>query len=396
MSQLKVEVSPQSHSGRLATMGDGGNRFTWDAVFSILLYSVFSSSMLLVNKLTVSFLPVPTAISLVQILFAVAFVVLARAARCLDVDALERRKVASYVVYVALFALALLLNMKSLAAANVETVIVFRTLTPLAVALLDSMFLGRELPSARAWCGLALITGGAVAYASFDDAFRRLGARAYRYPALYAGVIAVEMTYGKHIVHGVSMTSKIWGPVYYTNVLAAPVMLALFLASDDRAALGDYADSEDWPPAGLALLAVGCVLGTGISYAGWLCRSQTSAATYTVVGVMNKCVTVLANALIWRRHANVRGILSLCVCLVGGVVYEQAPLRDPARPKLKIALCGAWLRRCLSGACRHGAAVLPSTRSPTSATYRKTLLKDHLSDTSLDARDDDDLDPLKD
>ncbi|KAH8063101.1 nucleotide-sugar transmembrane transporter [Aureococcus anophagefferens] len=161
--------------------------------------------------------------------------------------------------------------MKSLAAANVETVIVFRTLTPLAVALLDSMFLGRELPSARAWCGLALITGGAVAYASFDDAFRRLGARAYRYPALYAGVIAVEMTYGKHIVHG------------------------------------------------------------------------TSAATYTVVGVMNKCVTVLANALIWRRHANVRGILSLCVCLLGGVVYEQAPLRDPARPKLKIALCGAWL-----------------------------------------------------
>ena len=173
-------------------------------------------------------------------------------------------------------------------------------------------------------------------------------------------------------------------------------MLALFLASDDRAALGDYADSEDWPPAGLALLAVGCVLGTGISYAGWLCRSQTSAATYTVVGVMNKCVTVLANALIWRRHANVRGILSLCVCLLGGVVYEQAPLRDPARPKLKIALCGAWLRRCLSGACRRGAAVLPSTRSPTSATYRKTLLKDHLSDTSLDARDDDDLDPLKD
>ena len=201
--------------------------------------------MLVLNKLAVHHVGAPAFVTLAQFVATAAFVCGGWACGCVTLDTARWQLLKHFVVYVLAFSAGTWANMKVLMAANVETVIVFRTLTPLAVALLDSMFLGRELPSARAWCGLALITGGAVAYASFDDAFRRLGARAYRYPALYAGVIAVEMTYGKHIVHGVSMTSKIWGPVYYTNVLAAPVMLALFLASDDRAALGDYADSED-------------------------------------------------------------------------------------------------------------------------------------------------------
>ena len=66
----------------------------------------------------------------------------------------------------------------------------------------------------------------------------------------------------------------------YTNVLAVPVMAGLLLASDDwQRARALAASPGGVPLPGLLLLAAGCVVGTGISYAGWLCRSKCSAST---------------------------------------------------------------------------------------------------------------------
>lgn len=42
---------------------------------------------------------------------------------------------------------------------------------------------------------------------------------------------------------------------------------------------------------------------------------------------MNKCLTVLLNLIVWDRHAAPGGIASLVLCLIGGSLYRQAPLR---------------------------------------------------------------------
>ena len=39
---------------------------------------------------------------------------------------------------------------------------------------------------------------------------------------------------------------------------------------------------------------------------------------------MNKTLTVLANALVWDKHASAVGLCSLTVCLAGGTLYQQA------------------------------------------------------------------------
>ena len=49
-----------------------------------------------------------------------------------------------------------------------------------------------------------------------------------------------------------------------------------------------------------------------------------TATAYTVVGVMNKMLTVTANALIWDKHASSAGIGSLLICLLAGSAYQQA------------------------------------------------------------------------
>jgi drug/metabolite transporter (DMT)-like permease len=80
---------------------------------------------------------------------------------------------------------------------NVETIIVFRALSPCVVSLLDAIFLGREYPSMRSWTGLGLIVLGAFCYASYDVQFQTQGIAAYSWPILYLIIISLEMAYGK-------------------------------------------------------------------------------------------------------------------------------------------------------------------------------------------------------
>lgn len=82
------------------------------------------------------------------------------------------------------------------------------------------------------------------------------------------------------------------------------------------------------PLASVLLLIVGSVVGTGIGYSGWWCREMVSATSFTLIGVMNKCLTILLNLFIWDQHAKPGGIVCLFVCIAGGMIYQQAPMRS--------------------------------------------------------------------
>jgi GDP-mannose transporter len=79
--------------------------------------------------------------------------------------------------------------------------------------------------------------------------------------------------------------------------------------------------------AALFALLISSVIGVAISWAGFNCRNLLSATQYTVVGVMNKIVTVVVGAFIFESHATWQGMAALVVCLVGGALYRAAPMR---------------------------------------------------------------------
>jgi len=83
-------------------------------------------------------------------------------------------------------------------------------------------------------------------------------------------------------------------------------------------------------PSTIFLLILGTVIGTAIGYTSWWCRDKVSATSFTLIGVMNKCLTVLLNMLVWDQHAPPLGIASLFICLLGGSIYQQAPMRSGA------------------------------------------------------------------
>ena len=75
------------------------------------------------------------------------------------------------------------------------------------------------------------------------------------------------------------------------------------------------------------MLVLSCIVGAGISYTGWWCRSLTTATTYTTLGVLCKLGTVLLNLVLWDSHASAPGLAALSVCLFAGSLYTEAPPR---------------------------------------------------------------------
>jgi hypothetical protein len=126
------------------------------------------------------------------------------------------------------------------------------------------------------------------------------------------------------------------GPVMYTNLLGiTPMLMFAYMASEYSQFYNEIIAGDNGffalPKGTIPLMFLGCAAGTGIGYSSWWCRDKVSATSFTIVGVMNKCLTILLNYMVWDNHARPAGIACLLLCLVGGSVYKQAPMRTTQR-----------------------------------------------------------------
>jgi hypothetical protein len=70
-------------------------------------------------------------------------------------------------------------------------------------------------------------------------------------------------------------------------------------------------------------VSLSCVLGIAIGYSGWWCRDLISATSYTLVGVINKLLTVTVSVLFINTKSSPMAIGALVICLLAGSQYEQ-------------------------------------------------------------------------
>ena len=235
------------------------------------------------------------------------------------VDKLEWSKIKLYIFGVFAFLGTIFSNLKTLQYCNVETFIVFRASTPIAVAIGDYLFLGRELPSYRSLlCLIGLIVGVSL-YTYTDQGFEING---YKWLALWYGIFLVDQLYIKFLCKRVKMKSN-WGRVYYLNFLSSIPLFFTFIINQELANEG-----VNWNGVSITFLIVSCLLGLAMSYFAFLARHAVSATSFTVLGNVCKVNTVIINLLIWDKHANLPGLIALSLCLVCAYFYRQAPLRS--------------------------------------------------------------------
>ena len=346
-------------------------------------------AVMVVNKWALNVFPFPGSLMCLQFLSSAGVVRLLALCGQLECEPLVWAKARSFMLVPFFFGIAIFTNIKLLQAASVETAIVFRTIVPIFTSAADWIWMGRALPELRSACGLAVVVGGSLVYAatssdgivvhtwlwawsyvlvlSFEMVYVRcphpdsdLLRRAqhfiarhttalhttarYTTAALRAAPIALSLSSRltpvacserardlqvKHVLGTVPMAT--WTRVYYNNALGFLFMPPMMLFGAEYSRLGEAFEVLLSTPHASHAVGASCAIGLGISFTGFGFRNLVTATTFTVVGVMNKLLTVLASLVLFTRPGATSpwAVLSLLACIGGGTMYRQAPLLAP-------------------------------------------------------------------
>jgi len=205
-------------------------------------------------------------------------------------------------------------------------VIVFRTLVPIITSWADYAFMGRALPSVQSGSGLLIVVLGALLYTrTSGEGFR---VNTWLWVVVYLLTLSFEMVYVKHVLSSQPMGT--WTRVYYNNALALACLPPFLLLGSEYAKLGSAISLLLSSPSALISVVLSCLVGLGISFTGFRFRALVSATTFTVVGVMNKVLTILASITLLSNASGATSpaaVVALLTCIGGGTMYRQSPLR---------------------------------------------------------------------
>ena len=284
-------------------------------------YFLVSSTMLLFNKACMLVLPAPCAVTLLQVTVTTLLIVVAWCCSLVDIQAVNHVVLSQYVLYSIIFVLGINFTMRSLVVTNVETVLLFRACSPILVSFIDTLWLGREIPSHRSFLSMLCIVSGATWFAASE---LKAETSTITLPGVYVNTInllltTTLMTWGKHVTDNsdVNLTTS----VFICNLTSIVPILALVILENEHLIIGEHR----WLSAyALVVLATSCLMGTALSYLGWKMRTMLSATSFTVVVVLNKVLTIIVNVMVWENHAMWASNVGLLVSLVGGSFYEQS------------------------------------------------------------------------
>ncbi|KAL8545490.1 hypothetical protein ACS0TY_005583 [Phlomoides rotata] len=286
-------------------------------------YALCSSLLAVINKFAITKFNYPGLLTALQYLTSAVGVWVLGKLGFLHHDPFTVETAKKFLPAAIVFYLAIFTNTNLLRHANVDTFIVFRSLTPLLVAIADTAFRKQPCPSKLTFLSLVIILGGAVGYVATDNGFTLT---AYSWAFAYLVTITTEMVYIKHMVTNLGLNT--WGFVFYNNLLSL-MMAPLFWVitgeyADVFASIASSSGGDLFEPVAFSAVSLSCVFGLLISFFGFAARKAISATAFTVTGVVNKFLTVAINVCIWDKHATPFGLVCLLFTLAGGVLYQQS------------------------------------------------------------------------
>ncbi|KAJ6903790.1 hypothetical protein NC651_021079 [Populus alba x Populus x berolinensis] len=295
-------------------------------------YCISASLLSIINKWAVMKFPYPGALTALQYFTSAAGVLVCGWFRVVEHDSLDLLTMWRFLPAAVMFYLSLFTNSELLLHANVDTFIVFRSLVPIFVAIGETLFLHQPWPSLKTWLSLATIFGGSVLYVLTDYHFTVM---AYSWAVAYLVSMTIDFVYIKHVVMTIGLNT--WGLVLYNNLEALLLFpLELLIMGELKKIKHEISDESDWHSFEVVLpVGLSCLFGLAISFFGFSCRRAISATGYTVLGVVNKLLTVVINLVVWDKHSTLIGTAGLLICMLGGIMYQQSTSKPKAVPEVK-------------------------------------------------------------
>ncbi|KAH7665198.1 Multidrug resistance efflux transporter EmrE domain-containing protein [Dioscorea alata] len=287
-------------------------------------YCISASLLSIINKWAIMKFPYPGALTALQYFTSAFGVLLSGSLKILDHDPINLKTMWKFLPAAIIFYLSLFTNSELLLHANVDTFIVFRSAVPIFVAIGETLCLKQPWPSLYTWLSLGTIFGGSVLYVITDYQFT---VTAYSWAAAYLVSMSIDFVYIKHVVMTIGLNT--WGLVLYNNLEALMLFpLELLIMGELKKIKHEISDESDWYSFSVVLpVALSCLFGLAISFFGFSCRRAISATGFTVLGIVNKLLTVVINLVIWDKHSTLIGTLGLLICMFGGVLYQQSTIK---------------------------------------------------------------------
>ncbi|XP_068649827.1 GDP-mannose transporter GONST3 [Aristolochia californica] len=284
-------------------------------------YCISASLLSIINKWAVMKFPYPGALTALQYFTSALGVLICGWLKLVEHDPFDLKTLWRFLPAAIIFYLSLFTNSELLLHANVDTFIVFRSVVPLFVAVGETVFLKQPWPSTKTWLSLATIFGGSVLYVFTDYQFTLA---AYTWALAYLVSMSVDFVYIKHVVMTIGLNT--WGLVLYNNLEALLLFpLELLIMGELKKIKHEIQDESDWYSFAVVLpVVLSCLFGLAISFFGFSCRKAISATGFTVLGIVNKLLTVVINLFVWDRHSSLVGTIGLLICMFGGVLYQQS------------------------------------------------------------------------
>eukprot|EP00038_Savillea_parva_P011349 m.196915 g.196915 ORF g.196915 m.196915 type:complete len:331 (+) comp19935_c0_seq1:110-1102(+) len=305
---------------------------------AIVAYSLCSSMMVVANKLAINAVQISAVVTQTQFVFATVVVLLAGLTGE-NIGPFSFEILKGYFIYIMAFAGGIYANMQGLKKLSPETTTVIRACLPLIVLVIECTFMGRSLPSFKSLAALGGVITGATAYFYVTGGeVKQNEMSTYLWVLAWYLLLAFQMTYGKMLVKGYTLSRS--GQVLYQNAISIPVILALGVV------VGDYDDLDRLSMSGLDIqldgesrpyallwLVISSVIGVGIGYTAWACRTLVTPTSFTLVGVVNKVLTILVSITFINPNATVYSVMALAMCIGCGMLYQPPPLRADEKKK---------------------------------------------------------------
>ncbi|KAK6145641.1 hypothetical protein DH2020_022461 [Rehmannia glutinosa] len=289
-------------------------------------YCLSASLLSIINKWAVMKFPYPGALTALQYFTSVLGVVVCGWLKLVEHDKLDLLTMWRFLPAAIIFYLSLFTNSELLLHANVDTFIVFRSAVPIFVAIGETLYLHQPWPALRTWFSLGTIFAGSVLYVITDYQFTLT---AYSWALAYLVSMSIDFVYIKHVVMTIGLNT--WGLVLYNNLEALLLFpVELLIMGELKKIEHDISDESDLHSFGMILpVGLSCLFGLAISFFGFSCRRAISATGFTVLGIVNKLLTVVINLVIWDKHSTLVGTVGLLICMGGGIMYQQSTSKKP-------------------------------------------------------------------
>ncbi|CAH9116301.1 unnamed protein product [Cuscuta europaea] len=284
-------------------------------------YCISASLLSIINKWAIMKFPYPGALTAFQYFTSAFGVLVCGWLKLIQRNSLDLLTLWKFLPAAIIFYLSLFTNSELLLHANVDTFIVFRSAVPIFVAIGETLYLHQPWPTMRTFLSLGTIFVGSVVYVITDY---QITLTAYGWALAYLMSMSIDFVYIKHVVMTIGLNT--WGLVLYNNLEALLLFpIELLIMGELKKIKHEITDESDWYGFQVLLpVGLSCLFGLSISFFGFSCRKAISATGFTVLGIVNKLLTVVINLVIWDKHSSSIGTVGLLICMFGGIMYQRS------------------------------------------------------------------------